>query len=346
MMKRALLQAEILEKLGAPLAAAVGEVAARGGQEASSPREEAQKTAALLGKAVQLGTMIATKANVKGGDESADSVRAALTALAGRLVADYYRRTARMPEEGDLQKIASSLEATLAFSDNFVASAETVARISQMSAGTVYADENQLLTQFASALTPVINAAATFPFGQPEAALVQKVAERLTEKAGTLIRKMRPEKDAPRPDTASLSELTILQALVSIYVACHYEGIEHMKKHNALSSGAAPADPMAHVWDMFEKRVAMMDMLAQYIVQDRSGAAASPPPAESVTPSVLQGGGDSPSSVQNQSMNVPPVLPPQTAPIEEKVPEENTEKNENENPMSFFGSAKKTGDDE
>lgn len=96
----------MLEKLGAPLAVAVSEVAARADQqEAASPRDEAQKTAALLGKAVQLGTLIAAKANVKGADESAESVRATLTALSGRMVADYYRRTARMPEEGDLKKL-------------------------------------------------------------------------------------------------------------------------------------------------------------------------------------------------------------------------------------------------
>lgn len=218
-----------------------------------------------------------------------------------------------------------------------------------MSAGAVYADENQLLVQFSCALAPVINAAAAFPFGQPEAVLVQKVAERLTEKAGMLAQEVFLDETAARPDTAALSELTILKALVSIYVACHYEGIEQMKKQNAPAE-PMPADPMARVWEMFEKRTAMMDMLAKYIVQERSGKTASAAPQTENAPSSPppQRGHDASSPVQSQSMNVPPpaTQPAQATPAKEQAPEEKEEKSENANPMSFFGGSKTTGDDD
>lgn len=359
MMKRALLQAEILEKLGAPLASAAADVAARenGGENggAVDTQDEARRTAALLGKAVQLGTMLSAGINLKGADESAEAVRAMLTALSGRFVADYYRRTARMPEEGDLRKIAASLEATLAFSDNFIASDEAAGRISQMTPGTVYHDENQLLAQFVGSFAPVVNAVAVFPFGRAENVLIQEIAGHLTEKAENLAKALFPD-DGGAPPESGMARLVFLQGLVPIYVACHHEGIEQLKKQSAPADPSA--DQMARVWEMFGARTAMLETLARYIAPSEERGAQhvpeSAPAQPSEAPSPPPAFTAPPEAPQQQSMNVPPV----EQPAQESAPggeQEQTERTANEteqgdgdgsnpNPMSFFGTGKKSGD--
>lgn len=350
MSQRAALQVKILEKLGAPLVAAVACVAARGDNDPADVKQDAVKTAELLGKAVQVSTRLVSSIGLKGVDEETEAARAAVTALSGRIVADYYRQTGKIPGDNEIARLVQALEATLTFSDNFIASPVFVGRIDQIDTGMVFTDENQLMIQFVNILSPVVNVIAGFSFGKPENALVQEVTDRLTTQAESIAQSCCDD-----GQDHSLIKLSVLKALSDLYVECHHDGVEKLKAMGA--QGSAMPQPMKAVWECFDNRVAMLDFLTKHIMPSSAGGGSVPV--------------QSPAAVSPAS--APPAIEPQTAgiaetPVPETVPASSSEAPAvqadpapqpaaaepvagNVNPMSFFKpGAKKTeegeGDDD
>lgn len=322
-MKRIVLQSRILETLGAPLIAAVGDVVKRQAPEndnSATPRTEAEQTASLLAKTIQVSLLLSNSMDIRDSEGEAGSVRLALTALSASLIAGHYRQTGEIPDDNDLKRLITALEAVLTFSDNFIVSDESNIRLELLASGDIRLDGTQMNIQFINTLIPVVNAVAVFSFGQPEQKLVSDITERLIQRMYALYSAW-PTEDIPDREKRR-AELSLLKGLVEIYVQCHKDATDKLTatdKQGQSREGSSEAT-VASVWESFETRVSMLDTLTKATAQQ----AKNQPTSTSEAPS--------------------PVTT--TQPAEEIAPaqkqEEGTQDNDSKNPMSFFkpGAAK------
>ena len=95
MNQRAAFLLQILERLGAPLVAAVSAVSARAdtGGNGGNPAKDAERVAELLARSVQASVALTESSGLRNGG---DSVRLALAAIAAQLLGDNYRQTGKI----------------------------------------------------------------------------------------------------------------------------------------------------------------------------------------------------------------------------------------------------------
>lgn len=305
MEKRSALIIQVFEKLGAPLMAAVAEVAARDPSAAQSDRNDAGKVAELLGKTVQLSIALANVMDIKDTGTTADTVRLALAALVSPLVADHYRQTVKVPNDADIKRMVTALEAILTFSDNFAPVAETIKRMAHIDPDlTVIADETQTTMQYLSVMSPIIHEIGRFSFGQPEQKLLQETSDKLMKKAESIVARIK----STAADAASIkqAELQALKALSEMYVTCHKAETDRLmamsedERAQAASTGGNGVDK---VWESFDKRAGMLEILCGSVAPSASGGAAAP-----VAPNVPS------APAQPQAQTSAPVETPSAAP--------------------------------
>ena len=325
MTERSLLQIQILEKLGVPLITAAG-----GGMSAEGP-QMAERLAALPGRAVQSALSLAKAMDIADSDPQADSVKLGLAALSSSLIAGHYRQTGKVPDDNDLKRLSGALETILSYSDSFL---PVAGRLQALEPNAYPADEHQIALQTINALAPVVNAVSAFPFGRPERKLAQEVTERLVARAASLRKTLMPA--GSDEGLNKIAELGLLRGLSVLYAACHDDGktrimaMDEAGRATAIqqNGGVLPMDP---VWQAFESRAGMLEMLGLNVMpaggngDARAPVAAPPPPQEAP---VISGGFITPPSAPAQ----PPTAAADGPPA---------------NPMSFFKpGAKKQGDAE
>lgn len=267
---------QVMEKIGSPLIASVNDVSARlrataaqsGEPQADNPSEDATKIAALMNKSVQLAISMSQLMDLSQEESEADSIRLALTALAGPILANQYRMSTRLPGDGEIKKIVSSLEAVMTFSDNFGVAADAEVRLENIDKDFFPADEAQIQILYIQALVPTVNAIVAFPFGMPERKLVQDVTERLLKKASDIRKVSYPDLTE---SSARKSELAILRSLATIYSQCHFGEMARLMSLPPEQRENQPTslDP---VWAAFEARANMLEILSQEILPAKQGA--------------------------------------------------------------------------
>jgi hypothetical protein len=322
MTERSLLQIQILEKLGVPLITAAG-----GGMTAEGP-QMAERLAALLSRAVQSALALAKAMDIPDNDPQADSVKLGLAALSSSLIAGHYRQTGKVPDDNDIKRLAGAMETILSYSDSFL---PVAGRLRALEPNAYPADEHQIALQTINALAPVVNAVAAFPFGRPEKMLAQEVAGRLAARAVSLRQALMPA--GADEGLNKIAELGILRGLSALYAACHEDGKARIMAMDEAGRAAAVQQnggvlPMDPVWQAFESRAGMLEMLGLNVMPAGGGDARAPsgtslesPPREA---SVISSGFITPPSA--------PLPPPAAV---EGPPA---------NPMSFFKpGAKKQG---
>lgn len=307
MNQRAAYLIQILEKIGSPLMAAIAEAAPG---EAENPAQEAQTMAALLAKTVQASIDLGHVMDINPAEAMDDSLRVALAALAGPIVAGQFRKRGQIPEEAALKRVTNALQAVLAFSENFAPGPESAQRLKELEARGQVADPNQTHVQYVQAFVPVVEAIAAFPFGQPEQKLLMEVSDRLVKKAvelrETLLPGVSDEKDQKR------AELGLLRALAGLYSASHRaETAKAMTMDEAARSAGLSMEP---VWRRFDVRAAMLEALAGTMI----------PGAQSG-----KGGGHAPAAPAQQppapaqaAPIAPPAPPPAQPPVQEQAQEQ------------------------
>ncbi|PJB72893.1 MAG: hypothetical protein CO093_01920 [Alphaproteobacteria bacterium CG_4_9_14_3_um_filter_47_13] len=331
MTQRSLFQVQILEKLGAPLMAAVSEVESRQNAAADDTRrQEAGRVAELLGKAVSLGVALSSSMDMKDAGSHDDSVRLALTALSGQIIAGQYKLAGKVPNENDIKRMVKTLEAVLTFSDNFTPAAENTSRLENMDPSRFSLDENQINIQYMGTLAPVINIVAGFSFGRPEAKLMQEIADKLVLRARQLREKVFTD---GTEQTTRQAELLILKALSCLYVECHREEMDRLmamdvqtRAQAAESSGGLLS--MEGVWQSFDTRAGMMEVLGLASMPDRESAGnVSSPAIQNVEPA--------------------PIVPDKVfAPLPEPLEKQEDPVDKGAyNPMGFFTPKPQTDDD-
>lgn len=260
---------QILEKIGSPLMASIIDVAGRSpGASQESDQEDARKMAELLGKSIQMSISLGQAMDMNTIQAGGEALRVALAGLSGPLIAGQFKHHGRIPEESDLKRLTTALQAVLTFSENFAPDVETISRLEDIRAKGQPVDAQQSHIQYIYAFLPVVSAVGAFSFGQPEQKLIIDVANQLVKRAVELreiLLSTLAEEDQKR------AELGLLSALGQVYSACH---MAEMTRVMALSegdqAGSLSLDP---VWKSFDLRVAMLETLARNIVPGGAGKA-------------------------------------------------------------------------
>lgn len=286
MAARSLFLIQLLQKMGAPLMAAIN---ARAEQGDTQPKEAAV-LASLLSESVQSGIALSQAMNLKTEDGDPDAIRVALSALSAQLIAENYKATGRVPAEADRQKMTKALESIIVFSDNFAPAAEHAQRLQTLDDAPVFFDPVQAGLYSMHALLPVISAIGEFSFGQSESRLVQDVAARLGARAAQTQGKLGPSSN-------KMAELVLLQAFAALYASCH------RAQTSALKQSGGDGASLESVWAAFDKQAAMLDVLVGAMGgEDAAGGGSgsgtvkpnmetSAPPAPSAPPAQTSGGG-------------------------------------------------------
>lgn len=309
---------QLLEKLGAPLMRAVNTHAVNPD---TTGQQEAQTIAALLSETVKISISLSQSMHLKPEDGDADSIRVALAALAGNLVADSYQQSGRMPGEADSRRIAGALESVLAFSGNFAPAAQHAPRLQTLAGTAPFIDPVQAELYAMNALVPVISAVAEFPFGQQETKLIQEISGKLSERAKMLREKLA---NISGEADAKMAELVILQSLANLYASAHRAETARLKAMSEEArSGGLSLDP---VWTVFDRQLAMLEVL----INASAGNAASGRGGGGKKPAVETPAEEAPSqpSVVEQQVAAPPAETPAQAEAALAKPAGN--------PMSFF----------
>ncbi len=339
---------QVLEKIGAPLMASVITVNARSND--GQLHNEAQKIAELLNKAVHVSIDMSHSLDLGPTGEMTDSIRIALTGLAGPLVAGAFRTNGKSPTDPEMKRVIAALQAVLTFAENFEANSENSDRLKNISADGQQTDPAQNYVQYINAFTPVINAAGVFSFGQPEQKLLMDISSRLTARAQQMRERLFGDAGADNRRT----ELGILKALAEIFVACHEaETIRIQALNDDARAQMQTADGISQetLWKNFDVRATMLEVLSQGIaantpLQGSAGGGVKPQPAApqqaAVLPPVQQQQGNPMAMFKKPDAAPPanePVELPQQQAVGQNIPPQNTPPAApagGASPMSFF----------
>jgi hypothetical protein len=361
MSNRSDFQVRILSALAVPLVKAVGQVQATKKTDSDQGSKiEAETTAELLAKSVQLSVALSNGMDLKETDSSGDSIRLLLAICSGEVIADRYLRSAKSPSDNDIQKIASAMGAVLTFSDNFVASAESVLRVDQLSPGFPIEDETQISVQYIACLSPVVGAVSSFSFGRSEQKLVQEITSKLISSAGEIVNSFNPSLTGLDLRKA---ELTVLRGVVDLFVTAYDAEKTRLLSMDdqSRSQAAAAGFSLDPVWEDYGVKVGLVKVLASHISPSNTSASSSSEakapaaPAQDVPSSAGQEAQEASQqsagpaifqAPQQAQQEVPPPQPQQEAPPpqpqqeapppqpQQEAPPEDTQ--QSANPMSFF----------
>ena len=256
---------QILEKIGSPLMTAITQVSSRGPDDG----QDAQKMATLLAKTVQASIEMGNATDLARAGVQDDSVRVALAALAGPLVAEQFKSGGKIPGDAELKRIVTALQAVMTFSENFAPSKQNTARMENISADGARVDAHQIDVQYIQAFVPVVNVIGSFSFGQSEQKLIMDIAGRLVTKAAELREALAQNLS---DDDQKLTELAILRALAPLYAACHTAETERLTKVRTEDQAHLSMDQL---WKSFDIRVSMLETLIQNLLPKRAGSAAT-----------------------------------------------------------------------
>lgn len=346
MSKRIIFKLQFLEKLAAPLLAAVA--SAREDEPAASanddPATEARQVATLLGRSVALSGEMAGILGIRQTDETDESARIALSAVAGQLLSSHYQSSGRMPDEGAEKRMMMAMQAAIGFADNYTGSLENIARLERLEPDSAPADEAQRNIQYVRAIMPLISAIARYPFGRDEKKLALEVLGRLTEEAQKLVVALSDRQGETSARQAT--ELQALQTLVTLYTDCHEQSMTILmnlpeKEQARLAEENGGKMPMDDLWREFSTGLAMLYALAGVskpgVLKSKGQSSVAPSATNEadVPQSAVAQGDFAPDAVQNDR--------PQDEAAGENTAE-NTGKNTGEEasaanagPMSFFG---------
>ena len=259
---------QVLEKLAAPMVAAISEVSVRQAliPDPSQPgamRPEAEQVANLLTKSTQMSIGLAGLVDLKPMDGDTDSMRLALTSLASPLMSNIYRLAGRSPTDAEIQRINDAMSAVVSYADNYAAAADATVRMAQIDADFFPSDNGQVALLYMGALLPVVNSIMAYSFGQPEKKLVQDVTERLVRESKFLRAKMFPE--IPEGQMAAKADLALLRMAGLIYSQCHFaEMAKLMATEDQVRQGMAPT--MTALWQSFILRMQMLEILGDALI--------------------------------------------------------------------------------
>ncbi len=317
---------QVFEKIGAPILSSITE--SHDGQDSDAApdvlaAQAAQKMAELLARSVKISIDLGKNMDLASTQDQGESLRVALTALAGSLVAGQYKQNGHIPEDNDTTKTVASLQAVMTFSENFTPSPEAIQRLKNLEAQGQQVDEQQTNIQFIHAFLPAIHAVANFSFGEPENQLIQTISRQLIDKAKAL--RIAFFGSSISADDEKLIDLSLIRSLVQIYTSCHE--LETNKLMTLSEENTAEPSSINAVWDCFELRVSMLSTLAEGFSSGKKNIVQnipSPPPEPEAAPIIKQ-----PPPPADETQETTPSTPPPP-----------TTESAQANPMAMFSKPK------
>ncbi|MCS5597975.1 MAG: hypothetical protein NZ828_12060 [Alphaproteobacteria bacterium] len=341
---------QIVEKLGMPIIAAVSEVerqkqAMGRVQGVQSDEAQARLVAELLGKSTELGLMLFRSFDINEPTESrADAARLGLTALSSTVIANLYGMTGRIPGEPELQRLEKVVQSVVAFSDNY----ETGQDATQVMAAADVEKAGGLsvldysAVHYASALIPVVNAVAAFPFGRPEDQLMKEVMQRLMGVVSAVASRLYAGlNDAQKKSV----ELALMKVAANTYAQCHFAEMTQLMSSGDQQKMMAQNLSMDGIWQAFDKRFSMLETVVtslsgadQASSSGSSGVVPSAPPPPAAPPPV-ETAPQQPAAAPVDTTQPPPAAPvdvtqPAAAPVEPPPPAAPAA--DSSDPMAFF----------
>jgi len=330
---------QILEKVASPLMSAV----IASDQDAGDNGAQAKVIAALLGKAVQSGISIGDLIDISAMGEKSDSMRVALAALSAPLIADTHKQSGKVPDDGALKNISDAMQAVLTFSENFTPSPEHHRRLADLAAQAQVVDLPQIQIQYMQAFVPVIDAVQGFAFGHKETVLIGNISSKLIAQAEDLAASLYGTEDELLHKRVALG---VLNSLTQLYATCHVQETARLMAMSDDERAALPKESnggqsLDHLWEDFGRKAAIMETLAQSIVNGetaaQSGASSKAPDVSGVQSVGDAAVADAPSVVP-ESSEPPPPKTDAVKPVESPAPASG-------NPMAMFAK-KPTADDD
>ncbi len=291
---------QVIEKIASPLLEAVTAVQVRNPAVPPSIEADAQRIAELLGRSMQVSIDLGRLVEIdKLGIENSDSLRVALAALAGPIVASQYQALSRPPAEAETKRLVGALEAVMAFADNFSSSPESLERLKAVKAGGAPADAHQMMVQYLQAFVPVVDAVSAFSFGQPEKKMAQDIAGQIIKKAREILDQALP---GVSPDMRPACELALTRSLAGFYAQIHRAEVARLVAAGVAAPPENQQKAIESIWQNFELRAGLLASLAGNIVPGAGqGAAAA--------------GSGSVAPVQPPAAAPPPAMPAAPPPV-------------------------------
>lgn len=311
---------QIIESVGGPLLSAL---LTPSGQDKDKDKEQAEKMAALLGKAVQGSIDIA--ALLQDQDENLDdSLRVAALGLASELMSRHYKEAGSVPDEDSLSQYKASLKTALALSENFAPSPESTARLKNLENDARPVDNAQNAALTIKACLPVIEAVHTFSFGQQTQKLLSVIGNHLSTDAAKLREAIAPDLDTEEQKRV---ELSLLGTLGEIYAVCHGEETKRLMAMSEDERAKHPQDDgggisMQGVWEEYGKRVEMLESLSLNLL----------PGGSQTDPQTKEGSGEAQAPSAPKQEAAPSAPPAELGAVQSAEPAAA----KNENPMSVF----------
>lgn len=308
---------QIMEKLGAPLLAALP--VDMNGDKA------AETLAALIGKAVQAGLQLSQAMKLSEDAADADSVRLSLAAIAAPLLGQSYKEQGKMPDDAAVEKIVKALEAALVFSENFTPAIEHTARLKSLHQPLPVIDTAQTALLSLNALVPAIRAVKQFSFGQSEPALVKEIGERLQQSA----KQVSQFATGGEAGDQAFGQLILLRAMAELYEQAQARVLQQFDGDDA--------PDIAAVWAAYDEQVAMMAALSGAAVpQAGSGSQQGPAPAQEKAAKDAPAKPSNPMGFFKKGEEQPAAVPPPENEPQAAPPQQSSPPSSSGGPMSFF----------
>ncbi len=247
----------MLQKLAAPLLAAVCEVSPTAGQDEATIANASNTIEELADRVAQLSESIA--ANLGASGQGADDwARWAVTGAASQCVAAHYRASGRPLEMAEADAVVALL-------------LKLEQKLPQLHSADDDVPANSLATfraRMLEALSPVVGAVAQYAFNRQEHALLADIAERLVLATDQLTRALAPA-GCSAAEWRTLA-YSFLKAAGQLYTESHYAEADRLLYMNPEERAAyftqhGNVVPMQRVWQLFDQRMAMLATLAAYV---------------------------------------------------------------------------------
>tara|TARA_R110002124_G_scaffold129483_1_gene291024 strand:- start:334045 stop:335229 length:1185 start_codon:yes stop_codon:yes gene_type:complete len=277
--------AQIVEKLGMPILASVSEVERQKqamGRVQGTPSDESQARliAELLGKSTELGLMLFRSFDITEPTESrADAARLGMTALSGSVIANLYGMTGRIPGDPELQRLEKVVQSVVAFSENFESGHDAAQALGAADGEKTPALPalEYMAVHYASALIPLVNAVAAFPFGRQEELLMKEIVSRLMGVAKGFCERLYPDANAEQRKAV---EVSIMKVAANTYAQCHFAEMTQLMSAGDQQKMMAQNISMDGVWAAFDKRFAMLEVIISSLMGSTATAAQSSAPVQ------------------------------------------------------------------
>ncbi len=275
-----LMQIETMKRLGAPLLSSIIAVNAHKiaqGDVALSPYREAETLSQLVSTTMSLVRHVSSRLSINDRKRALSAKFEAIAFITPLVASEYCAHGVAADAKATL-RLVERIDSVLSLVDDTQMGADTdftaktalnhydVTGVQKSPSSTPLMSAHYL-----EASIPVIEVVSRFAFDFKEGDLLKKIMARLMNEAETLVQGFIPENDTMiTTNHRGEVELSLLMSLAKLYAQSHIEEIERLNViddagRNDYAIRYNNAYSLAPIWQSFERRVAMMRVLADHL---------------------------------------------------------------------------------